>query len=167
MGVATADAFYSIIAAFSLTVLADFLISLQTPIRLVGGLFLLYLGIRTMISTPAAHAAQGGGHSLVGMFASALALTATNPMTILAFAGIFVGSGLILDGGSPSPEKSLIIVGGVFTGSLLWWLALSTSVSLLRERFTPSRMRWVNHISGVIIIIFALITLSGIITAGS
>jgi threonine/homoserine/homoserine lactone efflux protein len=163
LGVATADAFYSTIAAFGLTLLADFLISIQMPIRLVGGLFLLYLGIKTLMSTPADHAAQAEGRNLVGMYTSALALTATNPMTILAFAGIFVGSGLMLDGGAASPVESVLIVIGVFCGSLLWWLFLSGGVSLARERFTPAMMRWVNRISGGFIIAFALVTLYGLI----
>lgn len=163
LGVATADAFYSIIAAFGLTLLADFLISIQMPIRLVGGLFLLYLGIKTLLTMPATHAAHAEGRNLVGMYTSALALTATNPMTILAFAGIFVGSGLMMDGGAASPVESLLIVVGVFSGSLLWWLFLSGGVSLLRERFTPGMMRWVNRISGGIIVAFALITLYGLI----
>lgn len=162
LGVATADAFYSTIAAFGLTLLADFLISIQMPIRLVGGVFLLYLGIRTLVSTPATHAAQAEGRNLVGMYTSALALTATNPMTILAFAGIFVGSGLMMDGGAASPAESVLIVIGVFSGSLLWWLFLSGGVSLLRERFTPEMMRWVNRISGGVIIAFALVTLYGL-----
>ncbi len=163
MGVATADAFYSAIAAFGLTLIADILISLQTPIRLIGGLFLLYLGIRTLVSVPADDAARAEGRGFLGMYGSALALTATNPMTILAFAGIFVGSGLMMDGGTSTPLESLVIVAGVFGGSLLWWLFLSGGVSLLRERFTAGMLRWVNRISGGIIIAFALVTLYGLV----
>jgi threonine/homoserine/homoserine lactone efflux protein len=96
------------------------------------------------------------------MYTSALALTATNPMTILAFAGIFIGSGLMLDGGTASPIEAVLIVVGVFSGSLLWWLFLTSGVGLLRERFTPRMMRWVNRISGGIIIAFALVTLYGL-----
>jgi threonine/homoserine/homoserine lactone efflux protein len=123
------------------------------------------MGIRTLMSAPASHAANVQARSgYLGMYLSALALTATNPMTILIFAGIFIGSGLMLDGGASAPVESLIIVVGVFCGSLGWWLFLSSGVSLLRERFTPGIMRWVNRISGAIIIAFAITTLYGLFT---
>jgi threonine/homoserine/homoserine lactone efflux protein len=159
LGVATADAFYSIIAAFSLSLISNILIGAQTPIRLVGGLFLLYLGIKTLLAQPAERAATAESHSLWGAYTSALFLTATNPMTILAFAGIFAGAGLA------DSRMPLIVVVGVFCGSLLWWLLLTTMVSLLRSRFTPPIMVWVNRISGVVIMLFALFTLFGLLAS--
>jgi arginine exporter protein ArgO len=44
---------------------------------------------------------------------------------------------------------------GVFCGSALWWLLLSSGVSLLRRPLTPDLLRWINRISGVILIGFA------------
>jgi threonine/homoserine/homoserine lactone efflux protein len=53
LGAATADAIYGCVAAFGLTVISHFLIHQQFGFRLVGGGFLLYLGIRTFLSQPA------------------------------------------------------------------------------------------------------------------
>lgn len=53
LGAATADAVYGSIAGFSLTFISSFLISQQAWIRLVGGIFLCYLGVRTFLSQPA------------------------------------------------------------------------------------------------------------------
>ena len=163
LGVASADALYAAVAAFSLTVIANLLTGLEVPIRLIGGAFLIYLGLRTFSAAPADHAASAGGRNLPGMFASAFALTLTNPQTILAFVGIFTGSGLLTGVGEGPPLLPLIVVIGVFCGSTLWWLVLSTGVGLLRERFTPSVMRWVNRLSGAIIIAFALWALAGLV----
>lgn len=166
LGVATADAFYAALAAFSLTMLSSLLISISDAVRLVGGIFLLYLGIRTLRSLPAAHAARisevNGRRFYAGAYFSALGLTLTNPMTILMFAGIFAGAGLATRA-SDCPAAPFLTVGGIFSGSLLWWLILTTGVSLLRGRFTPPIMRWVNRASGAIIILFAISALMGLL----
>ena len=47
LGAATADAMYGAAAGFGLTVVSSVLVGGQRWLRLVGGLFLLYLGIRT------------------------------------------------------------------------------------------------------------------------
>jgi threonine/homoserine/homoserine lactone efflux protein len=156
MGAASADAVYGALAAFGLTLITDFLVRIQTPISILGALFLLWLGIKTLRTPPADHAAQAVGSTLPSMYASSFLLTITNPMTILSFLALFIGTGLMAEGGGSSPLHALTIVVGVFGGSALWWLLLSGGVGLLRERFTPQIMQWVNRISGLIIIVFAL-----------
>jgi arginine exporter protein ArgO len=51
---------------------------------------------------------------------------------------------------------------GVFTGSALWWFFLSGGVGMLREKINPQGFRWINRISGVIIMGFGLIALWGL-----
>src|SRR5579859_318642 len=58
LGAATADAFYSAVAAFGLTVVADLLVGQRVWVRLIGGLFLCYLGLRTLLRRPVARPAQ-------------------------------------------------------------------------------------------------------------
>ena len=53
LGAATADAIYGCIAGFGLTFISSILISQQKNLRLIGGAFLCYLGIRTFLSKPA------------------------------------------------------------------------------------------------------------------
>jgi len=169
LGVASADALYGVIAAFGLTVIANALISAQTAIKLVGGLFLLYLGLRTFFSpaltnanaAPTDDRSRGG---LFGAYASAFALTLTNPITILVFAGIFAGAGLSAvseAGGDALCALALVI--GVFSGSTLWWLLLSSATGLLRTRFTPRVLVWINRLSGAVILAFALAALIGLL----
>src|SRR5438270_13832895 len=52
LGIATADGVYGSIAAFGLTIITNFLIHEQIWIRLVGGLFLMYLGVTSILSKP-------------------------------------------------------------------------------------------------------------------
>jgi len=159
-GVATADGIYATFAAFGLSALSTLLISVQTSVRLIGGLFLLYLGIRTFFLRPADHAATAASRGGIGDYVSALALTITNPITILSFATIFAGAGL-----SSDAACAPLIVAGVFIGSMMWWFTLTTAVVVLRGRFTPTIMLWINRASGVIILAFALVTLIGLFFA--
>ncbi len=102
---------------------------------------------------------MGGG--LLGSYASTLALTLTNPMTILSFAAVFAGLGV--GAASGDYASAAVLVSGVFLGSALWWLALSAAVSLLRSRVTPRGLRWVNRISGLLILGFGLAALASLL----
>lgn len=160
LGAATADAFYGSLAGFGLTLVSNFLVSQQRWLRLVGGLFLLYLGIKTFLSAPASNPGQVikmSSRGLWGAYLSTLLLTLTNPLTILSFAAIFAGLGLVETGGDMLSAGTLVL--GVFCGSAAWWLLLSGGVSLLRKRVTPGMLRWVNRLAGVVIIAFGILAL--------
>jgi threonine/homoserine/homoserine lactone efflux protein len=161
LGAATADACYGSIAAFGLTVIATFLLNQHVWIRLLGGIFLLYLGIKTFVARPAERAAVAQAHTFSGAYLSTLLLTLTNPTTILSFMAIFAGLGV--GAAAKSYLAATIIVGGVFLGSALWWVILTGAVSLLRTRFTPRWLLWMNRGSGVVITLFALIALISIL----
>jgi len=157
LGVATADALYGSIAGFGLTFLSSLLISQQGWIRLIGGLFLCYLGIRTLVATPAERGATIDEPNLLYAYISTFLLTLTNPLTILSFVAILAGLGI----GSASRDyaSAAILVLGVFAGSGLWWLTLSSGVNLLRGRINAHALRWINRVSGVIILGFGLLAL--------
>lgn len=154
LGAASADAVYGFMAAFGLTFISTFLIHQQTWIRLIGGLFLLFLGIRTFRAPVAEQAAETEEHGLLGNYLSIFVLTLTNPLTILSFAAVFAGLGVGAASGDYLAATATVL--GVFTGSALWWLTLSVGVSLFRGKFTPRAMLWVNRISGVVIVAFGV-----------
>jgi threonine/homoserine/homoserine lactone efflux protein len=157
LGAATADAIYGCIAGFGLTFISSILISQQGWLRLIGGGFLCYLGLKTFLARPAEPAASAEGNGLFGAYASTFLLTLTNPMTILSFGAIFAGLGVASASGNYVSASVLVL--GVFIGSALWWLALSGVVGVFRARFNRHRLRWINRISGVIITGFGLLTL--------
>jgi threonine/homoserine/homoserine lactone efflux protein len=161
LGAATADACYGAVAGFGVTVVARLLLAYEFWIALIGGLFLCYLGAKTAIGTPADRpAAIANGHSLAGGYGSALALTLTNPLTILSFAAIFAGLGVGTT--ASSAGAAALLVAGVLCGSALWWLILTGVVGLARTWLTPGRLRWVNRLSGTILVIFGLAALAGL-----
>ena len=62
-----------------------------------------------------------------------------------------------------STLSAAVLVAGVFLGSALWWLLLSGGVTLLRSRFRPAALVWVNRISGAVIFLFGLLSLASIV----
>jgi threonine/homoserine/homoserine lactone efflux protein len=156
LGAATADAFYGAIAGFGITFLSIFLIGQQVWFRLIGGMLLCILGLRTFVSKPAEGGASFKESTPWSAYLSTFFLTLTNPMTILFFAAVFAGVGV---GRSASNHyvSAAILVLGIFTGSALWWLVLSGFTGLLRGIFNSKRIRWLNRISGLIIIGFGLV----------
>lgn len=157
LGAATADTFYGAVAAFGLTFVTGFLVAQQSWLNLIGGLFLCYLGAATYLAKPAPIEHAPPVSSLVGAYASSVLLTATNPATILSFAGIYAGLGL-RDAVTDYPAASAFVL-GVFLGSALWWLLLSFGVGALREWVSPRGLSWINRVSGVLLAAFGVVVL--------
>ncbi|MEO6063896.1 MAG: LysE family transporter [Thermoflexales bacterium] len=163
LGAATADAFYGAIATFGLTALTTMLVGISFWTRLLGGIFLIYLGVTTMLAKPAEReAAPESRRGLVGAYASTVALTLTNPATIVAFLGVFAGLGV----GAGSWEGGLLVIAGVFIGSAVWWFLLTVVVSLVRHRLPAGVMRAVNIASGLLITGFGLAALGSLVFGG-
>ncbi len=140
LGAATADTLYGFLAAAGLTILT----TLQRPAAIIGGFLLLYMAWQTATSIPSQQASVR--HS--SMYLSTLALTITNPMTIIAFLGMFAGfSGV----NALDTTSAILLVIGVGIGSTLWWLMLAHITARLGRDISPNSMRWINRISGVLI----------------
>jgi threonine/homoserine/homoserine lactone efflux protein len=157
MGAASADMLYGAVAAFGLTAIQDLLLGQSIWLRIFGGVFLLYLGIKTFLSKPTEKADDAERGGLFGAYLSTFFLTITNPLTILSFIAIFAG--LRFGNSVGDYISATFMVVGVFLGSATWWLTLSTGVSFLREKFTPTLLAWANRLAGVIIFIFGLLAL--------
>jgi threonine/homoserine/homoserine lactone efflux protein len=161
MGVATADATYAGIAALGLTAAAGALLDGQRLLEFLGGIVLIILALRTIASRPGEVATSADRPSLPGAYATIFALTMTNPMTILSFAAAFVGLGLVGHGRGGAALLTL----GVFVGSALWWVSLTSVVGRLRARVS---LRWlvaVNQVSGAAILAFGILALVSAVAA--
>jgi threonine/homoserine/homoserine lactone efflux protein len=160
LGAATADAVYGCIAAFGLAFISDLLVQQQIWFRIVGGAFLCFLGVRTILAKPSEKTREGKNLGLVGAYGSTFLLTITNPVTIISFAAVFASLGLgsgIMDYGSAA-----LLVLSVFIGSAFWWLILSGSISFLRAKVTPKVLLWINRVSGAIILGFGVVAIASV-----
>jgi threonine/homoserine/homoserine lactone efflux protein len=158
LGAAVADALYGTVAALGLGAISELLLQVSGWVGILGGLFLCFLGIRTWRSQPAETAAtSAAGSDLGGAFFSTLLLTLANPATVLSFAALCAGFGIgTRIRGLEIPEW----IAGVFAGSAAWWLFLSGSVASLRHAITPAWMRWINRLSGGLILGWGVVALA-------
>jgi threonine/homoserine/homoserine lactone efflux protein len=157
LGAAAADAVYGAVAGFGLTAVSGFLLRQQFWLALIGGAFLCGLGIRTARSLPpSGSGAVAEATGRAAAFLSTFFLTLTNPMTILSFVALFAGLGV---GVGTDFTGTATFVGGVLLGSALWWTLLSGIVVAARGSLPPGALRWVNRISGLVILGFGLAAL--------
>ncbi len=159
LGTALADAVYAALAAVGFAAFAGLIDGISAPLRIIGGLFMLWLGWQSFRPRPVPVAATVGARDLVGTVAATFALTIANPATILSFVAIFAGLGLAEE---TDLAGKAIVVGGVFAGSLAWWLALSGGVALARRRLPPGFVLWVARASGVVLIGFGLVAIGSL-----
>jgi threonine/homoserine/homoserine lactone efflux protein len=162
LGAAAGDALFGIVAAFGLTFVAKSLLGYRTWLTAGGACFLLVLGARALSARPAvARTAQRDPESLLGDFLSTFVLTVANPITLLTFLGIFAAIGL---GGSRSTlGDAAILVLGVFSGSLIWWLALAFGVARFFSALAPRDLTWINRASGGILLLSGMALLIAVV----
>lgn len=159
LGAALADGTYGLMVGFGLTALFSILIAQQFWIHLIGGLFLLYLGIKLFLTSPREKSAENSDRSPWHAFSTTYLLTLTNPATILSFVAIFAGFGLSQT--SSDYVQAIILVLSITLGSAIWWLLLSAGVVfILHHRLSPAVMRNINRISGIVIFSFGIFALS-------
>ena len=163
LGAALADTIFGAVVGLGLGAVSEFLSQHQIALKLVGGLFMAVLGVRTWAAAfaPSVELPKVRGPAMWRDFAATFLITITNPATILGVMGVFAALGTSAKPGGLG-EAWLLVV-GVFAGSTLWWLVLSTVASAARSRFTPERMRIFNHLSGALLLAFAALALGSLL----
>lgn len=157
LGAACADAFYGALAAFGVAAISSFLEAYGIYIKLIGAIFLCFLGLTTFFAQAAEFESQKICSTPFRAFLATFFLTLTNPMTILSFAGIYAGLGIGVE--NSSLTEPFVTTAGVFLGSAAWWLILSLVASILREKMTAKSSQWLNKISGSMLCGFGVLAL--------
>ncbi|MCX7124616.1 MAG: LysE family transporter [Gammaproteobacteria bacterium] len=160
LGAALADGVYGCVAGFGLTAISSLLISHQLWIRAIGGLFLIYFGIKLFLTKSNDQSSNNNSEkSSVHACATTFFLTLTNPMTILSFVAIFAGLGI--GTAHPNFNHAAMMVMGVVLGSALWWVILSGGVAFfLHKRINTTLLKMINRLSGTIILLFGIFALT-------
>ena len=154
LGAAAADALYAGIATFALALATAYVARVIEPLHLIGGAFLLWLGVTTALRAPPPAAAVAPARAYAGAFASTFALTVVNPATILSFGAVIAGAAF---GAQPPAGLGAVrLVAGVFAGSAPWWLALSGAVAIVRRGLPATAMRAINVVSGLVLATFGV-----------
>jgi threonine/homoserine/homoserine lactone efflux protein len=133
--------------------------ALRLALGALGAVVLAGIGARTLW---AAFRVRMGGEAPGEVatprraFATALAATASNPLTIATWAAIFAAASTAsLGGADGSPASAALLLGGVACGTLTAFTALSTLVALVRSRFGPRLLALVDGVAGAGLLGFA------------
>ncbi len=151
-GAAVADAIFAAIAAFGVTAALSLLTGLEKEIRLFGGFFLMVMAIRMFfqkIELARAHVVSAAG--LIKAFIAGFIITITNPLTIIGILAV-----IATFAGHLSYVQAATLTGGIFCGSLAWWLMLGGGVFLIRHHFTDGALNWVNRGTAILLLILAI-----------
>jgi putative LysE/RhtB family amino acid efflux pump len=132
---------------------------LRVSLGIFGALVLAFIGARTLW---AAFRVRMGGEADAEVatpqraFATALAATASNPLTIATWAAIFAAASTAsLGGAGDSSAAAAMLLGGVACGTLTAFTALSSLVALVRSRFGPRLLALVDTVAGAGLLGFA------------
>ncbi|MGK2740721.1 LysE family translocator [Tepidicaulis sp. LMO-SS28] len=163
-GAAIGDGLFATIAAFGVTAAIAFIKNYAFALQLVGGLFLIGLGIKTWLAHPHLDDAipEKALGELLPVIGSTFVLTITNPATMLGFMAIFGGiAGFAV--GTEDYGRASLLVASVVAGSALWWGALTFFVSRFRTRMSDRMLEIINHVSAALIILFGAAVLCRIV----
>lgn len=160
LGVATADGLYGAVAGLGLSFITDILQAYQFWLQLGGGLLLCYLGITTFRRTIVATETEPTATRLINMYLSTCVLTLSNPMTLIPLSALLATLEV-----STTIDRSLLIAllfAGFFCGSLIWWIVLTTAITLFKKRISASTLVLINRIAGIIIFMFGISILASL-----
>ncbi len=153
LGSSVADCLYACVGVFGLTFISDFLLKYQTIINIIGGVFVLIMGIGQLVKKPTESAPQGSAEG-AKMFLSSFAVGITNPAAILTFFFAFSYFGISEISGV---LNGVLLVTGVFAGTYIWWSLLSGAVCIINRRSGNRGLPYMNKIFGIILILFAMV----------
>ena len=156
LGAATADLICGLVAALGVTALTTLIDSHRSSLQLVGGIFMIWLGVHAFRAKDPAATAKRPLHerNLFLAYVFTFLLTMSNPLTLVGMAGVVAAAGV--GGPTYSPTDTVILGGGIFLGSAAWWLLLSNLSGWLGRKLGHRVLHVINMIAGALIVGFGL-----------
>lgn len=124
---------------------------IELLVALIGSLVVIWIGIGLVKSTGSMDSSSKTDIPLYKVIITACVVTWFNPQAIIDGTMLFGASRISLPG-----QPGLLFILGAALASAVWWLGLSTFVSLFKDKITPKVLRIVNIVCGTIIIFYGL-----------
>ena len=150
-GVAVIDALYAALGAAGAASLLS-IGALRLILGILGTVVLVWLGVKTLLAAVRVRAGLEGPDDVGDprrAFRTSLGATASNPLTIASWAGIFAAAST---GTSSSPA---LLVLGVAAGSAAWMTLLASGVAVARRSVGPRAVVVADGIAGFGLLGFA------------
>ncbi|GHE39680.1 lysine transporter LysE [Streptomyces longispororuber] len=157
LGVATADGLYALVATVAGAAAARVVAPAVGPLRLLSAAGLVFLAARAARAAavryrdPGEAAAPRAAHppTPARAYATFLGITLLNPMTVVYFAALVVGTGT---GAEPDRLGQAVFTGAAFAASASWQLLLAGGGALLGRALTGRRGRLVTALTSSAVI---------------
>ncbi len=156
LGAAVGDTVFGAIAAFGLSSISDWLLTIERWLSIIGGIILIGMGFFAWRSRPRLTGEEQSSRDIAHGAAATFALTITNPITAIGFVALFTSIGI--SRASATADAASVVV-GVFLGSALWWLFICKVAHSVRERMSDRHLLWINRSSAILIWVFAGLSL--------
>ena len=156
LGASVADTIFALIAGFGLTIIINFVREQHLYFQIVGGLVVLYIGLRIFYTNPVKQLKlqRLNKTRLSQDFWSVFLLTLSNPMAIFLFIGIMAAINIAND--RLNFFQLILLLAGILAGSVTWWFILSSIANKFRKRIRLRNIWWLNKITGTAIFIFGI-----------
>ncbi|MCQ2231061.1 MAG: LysE family transporter [Paludibacteraceae bacterium] len=159
LGATASDLLYAIIAAFSMSMVVDFIDSHRFILKIIGTIFVFFFGVYTYATNPVSKLKKmrGGNQNYIQDFVSSFLLTVTNPLVIFLFIALFTKYSYLT--GETSFAETILGILFILMGACFWWTAVVGTVSHFRDRFNMRGLYVVNKGTGILLMCIAVISI--------
>lgn len=162
LGSTAADVLYTIAGLFGISIVSSFIEKYGTIIRIAGSLIIFLFGVYTIINgqqkksvdfTERDNQLENMSRKIIFCFISSFSVAILNPATFLSFLVVFSTWGIRTE----TSVQAVLFTLGIFVGTGLWWLAISSCACVFRKKISPSLFKLLNFILGIFMIAFAFV----------
>lgn len=159
LGATASDLLYAIIAAFSMSMVVDFIDEHRFLLQIVGTIFVFFFGLYTYATNPVSKLKKmkGGNQNYFQDFASSFFLTVTNPLVVFLFIALFAKYSYLTD--DATLFDSIMGILFILMGACFWWTVVVGIVSHFRDRFNMRGLYIINKATGILLMCIAVVSI--------
>lgn len=143
LGASLADSVYAFMASFGLSEVLKCLQDQEGFIKIIGGIFLLYLAYREIKNTASEIKVPVSVGNDLRIVRNVFMLTIINPMTIFMFLGIFSSVNI----GHLDMYGALIMVIGIFMGAMIWHTTMGGIFAFVKHKISSRSTKRIMYVS--------------------
>lgn len=159
LGATASDLLYAVVAAFSMSIVVDFIDSHRFWLQIAGTIIVFFFGLYTYATNPVSKLKKmrGGNQNYLQDFISSFLLTVTNPLVVFLFIALFAKYAYITD--ETTLFDSILGILCIMMGACLWWAVLVGVVNHFRDRFNMRGLYVINRGAGLLLMIIAVVSI--------
>lgn len=151
LGATVADMFYASVGAFGIHLIADFMNDHMRAIQCIGGIVIICYGFYTMFRSAKVNEKVANATGIISCFLTALGIGLLNPAAVLAYLMGFTLFG-VAEAEMLSIAQATELVVSLGLGTVIWWLIVCGSITVLRARITDDTNHKLHVAFGIITI---------------